>query len=117
VNWLQFNGGNLELFFALVLGLVGLAALLYSLARIRPADGPVAEYFVFLVLLVGCALGVVYARNLIVMFTLWELAALALWRLVAFYRGDEELGVAGEFRKRGFDARRAGPDPGGARHA
>ncbi|MBN2464502.1 hypothetical protein JXD38_02605, partial [candidate division WOR-3 bacterium] len=85
VNWLQFSGGSLELFFALVLGLVGLATLLYSLAKIRPADGPVAEYFVFVLILIGCALGVVYARNLLVIFALWELAALALWRLIAFH--------------------------------
>jgi formate hydrogenlyase subunit 3/multisubunit Na+/H+ antiporter MnhD subunit len=94
VNWLQFSGGNLELFLALVLGLVGLATLLYSFARIRSTDGPVAEYYLFVVLLIACALGVVYARNLIVIFALWELAALALWRLVAFYRGDDELSAA-----------------------
>jgi len=94
VNWLQFSGGKLELFFALVLGLVGLAALLYSLAKIRAGVGQVAEYLVFLVLLLASGIGVVYARNLFVMFALWELAALALWRLVAFYRGEEELGAA-----------------------
>ena len=92
VNWLQFRGGKLELFLALVLGLVGLAALLYSLVKIRA--GRVAEYFIFVVVLVASGIGVVYARNLIVIFALWELAALALWRLVAFYRGDEELSAA-----------------------
>ena len=94
VNWLQFSGGRLELFFTLVLGLVGLAALFYSLAKIRAGAGQVAEYFVFLVLLVASGIGVVYARNLLVIFAFWELAALALWRLVAFYRGEEELGAA-----------------------
>jgi formate hydrogenlyase subunit 3/multisubunit Na+/H+ antiporter MnhD subunit len=94
VNWLQFSGGRLEVFFTVVLVLVGLAALLYSLAKIRPSDGPVAEYYVFLVFLVGCAVGVVYARNLLAIFAFWELAAFALWRLVAFYRGDEELSAA-----------------------
>ena len=94
VNWLQFSGGRLELFFTLVLGMVGLAALLYSLVKIRAGAGQVAEYFVFLVLLVVSGIGVVYARNLLVIFALWELAAFALWRLVAFYRGEEELGAA-----------------------
>jgi multicomponent Na+:H+ antiporter subunit D len=94
VNWLQFSGGRLELFFTLVLGLVGLAALFYSLVKIRAGAGQVAEYFVFLVLLVASGIGVVYARNLLVIFALWELAAFALWRLVAFYRGEEELGAA-----------------------
>jgi formate hydrogenlyase subunit 3/multisubunit Na+/H+ antiporter MnhD subunit len=92
VNWLQFSGGRLELFLTLVLGLVGLAALLYSLVKIRA--GRVAEYFVFLVLLVASGIGVVYARNLLVIFAFWEIAALALWRLVAFYRGEEELAAA-----------------------
>ncbi len=92
VNWLQFRGGKLELFLALVLGLVGLAALLYSLVKIRA--GRVAEYFIFVVVLVASGIGVVYARNLIVIFALWELAALALWRLVAYHRGEEELAAA-----------------------
>jgi len=92
VNWLQFSGGGLERFLALVLGLVGLAALLYSLVKIRARR--VAEYFIFLVLLVASGIGVVYARNLLVIFAFWELAALALWRLVAFYRGEEELAAA-----------------------
>jgi formate hydrogenlyase subunit 3/multisubunit Na+/H+ antiporter MnhD subunit len=92
VNWLQFSGGKLELFLTLVLGLVGLAALLYSLVKIRTRQ--VAEYFIFLVVLVACGIGVVYARNLIVIFALWEIAALALWRLVAFYRGEEDLAAA-----------------------
>ena len=92
VNWLQFSGGKLELFLTSVLGLVGLAALLYSLVKIR--TGRVVEYFVFLVLLVASGIGVVYARNLFVIFAFWELAAFALWRLVAYYRGEEELAAA-----------------------
>jgi formate hydrogenlyase subunit 3/multisubunit Na+/H+ antiporter MnhD subunit len=92
VNWLQFSGGGLELLLTLVLGLVGLAALLYSLVKIR--TGRVVEYYVFLVLLVACGIGVTYARNLLVIFAFWELAALALWRLVAYHRGEEELAAA-----------------------
>lgn len=94
VNWLQFSGGRLELFFTLVLGLVGLATLCYSFVKIRSGAGQVAEYFVFLIILVASGIGVVYARNLLLIFALWELAAFALWRLVAFYRGEEELGAA-----------------------
>jgi multicomponent Na+:H+ antiporter subunit D len=45
-------------------------------------------------LLVACGIGVIYARNLLVIFAFWELAALALWRLVAYYRGEEELAAA-----------------------
>ncbi len=41
-----------------------------------------------------CGIGVTYARNLLVIFALWELAALALWRLVAYHRGEEELAAA-----------------------
>jgi multicomponent Na+:H+ antiporter subunit D len=94
VNWLDFGGGRLELYFACVLGLVGLATLLYSLARVRGSAGQQAEYYLFALVLVGSGLGVVYARNLLLVFALWELAAFALWRLVAFFRGDEEIGAA-----------------------
>jgi formate hydrogenlyase subunit 3/multisubunit Na+/H+ antiporter MnhD subunit len=93
-NWLDFSGGPMEAFVAGVLGLVGLAALVYSLARLRGRSSELVEYTVFLLLLVGSALGVVYARNLLVVFAMWELATFALWRLVAFFRTEDDVSAS-----------------------
>jgi formate hydrogenlyase subunit 3/multisubunit Na+/H+ antiporter MnhD subunit len=92
--WLDFAGGRLELFFALVFGFIGLMALLYSAVKIRGRGGLVVEYFVFLVLLVASAIGVVYARNLLLIFAAWELATFVIWRLVLFHRAEDDVGAA-----------------------
>ncbi len=90
-QWLRFGGGPIELFFALVFGFVGLVAVLYSLARVRAAGSRLVEYYAFLALLLASSIGLVYARNLVLVFTAWELATLALWRLVVFFRSDEDV--------------------------
>ncbi|MFO7649839.1 MAG: proton-conducting transporter membrane subunit [bacterium] len=74
--------------------LVGVLALLYSLARVRASAGQLVEYYLFLVLLTGCGIGVVFARDLLLMFVLWELTGFAIWRLVAFHRGDDSVDAA-----------------------
>ncbi len=92
--WLDFAGGTLELFFAAVFGFIGLVALLYSVVKIRGRGGLVAEYFIFLILMVASAVGVVYARNLLLIFAAWELATFVIWRLVLYYRSDDDIGAA-----------------------
>ncbi|MEO0077899.1 MAG: proton-conducting transporter membrane subunit [candidate division WOR-3 bacterium] len=88
--WLDFAGGRTELFFAAVFGLVALLALVYSLARVRGSAGQLVEYYVFVLLLVAAGLGVVYARNLLIVFACWEIATVAVWRLVAFHRRERD---------------------------
>jgi len=90
-EWLRFGGGSVELFFALVFGFVGLVAILYSAVRVRAGARRLVEYYCFLVLLLASAVGLVYARNLILAFTAWELATLSLWRLVAFFRTEDDV--------------------------
>jgi len=92
--WLDFAGGRLELFFALVFGFIGLMALLYSVVKIRGRGGLVVEYFIFLVLMVASAIAVVYARNLLLIFAAWEVATFVIWRLVLYYRADDDVGAA-----------------------
>jgi formate hydrogenlyase subunit 3/multisubunit Na+/H+ antiporter MnhD subunit len=94
-TWLDFAGGHLEAYFAIVFGFIGLMALLYSISRVRGGAGQVAEYYVFVLLLIACALGTVFARDLLLLFVMWELATFALWRLVAFYRRDDDVSAAG----------------------
>ncbi len=86
-----FQGGNQEWFLAGIFGFIGLMALLYSLVSIRRDGGMIAEYYIFLLLLVGSGFGVVFARDLLWLFVFWELATVALWRLVSYFRYREAL--------------------------
>jgi len=90
-GWFDLAGGPLHGYVAAVFGLVGVTALLYSLVRLRGRGSGLVEYTVFLLLLVGSALGVVYAQNLLLVFALWEIATFALWRLVAHFRSDDDV--------------------------
>uniref|UniRef100_A0A7V3V0D8 NADH:quinone oxidoreductase/Mrp antiporter transmembrane domain-containing protein n=1 Tax=candidate division WOR-3 bacterium TaxID=2052148 RepID=A0A7V3V0D8_UNCW3 len=88
-NWLSFGGGNLELYLALIFGFIGLMALLYSFARIKGTVREVIEYYIFVLLLILAGIALVFARNLLVIFVLWELATVAVWRLVSYLRKRE----------------------------
>jgi formate hydrogenlyase subunit 3/multisubunit Na+/H+ antiporter MnhD subunit len=83
-----FAGGNWEFFIAVVFGFIGLMVLLYSLTRIRQFP---FEFYLFLMILLGCGIGVVYARDLLLLFVFWELATVSLWRLVSYFRSDEAI--------------------------
>ncbi len=90
-GWFEFAGGPWHGYVAAVFGLVGIAALLHSLGRLRGRGSGLGEYILFLLLLVGSALGVVYAQNLLLVFALWEIATFALWRLVVYFRNDDDV--------------------------
>ncbi len=88
-NWLSFSGGSLEIFLAAVFSFIGLMALLYSITRIKGSAGQQVEYYLFLLVLVGAGIALVFARELLVIFVLWELATVSLWRLVSYFRNQE----------------------------
>lgn len=90
-SWLSFTSGRFELCFAVLFGFIGLLVLWYSLARVRGGAGQLAEYYIFLVVLVTAGLGVVFARDLLLLFVFWELATVALWRLVSYFRREESV--------------------------
>ncbi|MEN9979175.1 MAG: proton-conducting transporter membrane subunit [candidate division WOR-3 bacterium] len=88
-NWLSFGSGSVEIFLAGVFGFVGLMALLYSIARIKGLPRQQAEYYIFLLVLIAAGIALVFARELLVIFVLWELATISLWRLVSYFRNQE----------------------------
>ncbi|MGQ9708473.1 MAG: proton-conducting transporter transmembrane domain-containing protein, partial [bacterium] len=93
-SWLSFGGGHQELFLTGTFLFIGLMAFLYSLARIKGSAGQLTEYYIFLIVLVGAGLGVVFTRDLLLLFVSWELATVSLWRLVSYFR-DREAVAAG----------------------
>jgi formate hydrogenlyase subunit 3/multisubunit Na+/H+ antiporter MnhD subunit len=52
------------------------------------------EYYLMTTLMVGSLMGIAYARNLIMLYIFWEIASIATWRLVGFYRGEKETAIA-----------------------
>ncbi len=90
-SWFKFAGGRIETLVALVFGVVGLMALLYSIARLRGRGGQLVEFYVFSVVLLLAAIGVVFAQDGLLLFVFWELATVAVWRLVVYFRQGESV--------------------------
>ena len=78
---------------AVLFAFVWLVVTLYSLSYMKASQFQ-ADYYGFLLLMLGTVVGVCQTDNLLLIYVFWELAALATWRLVAFYRGDQEIGIA-----------------------
>jgi formate hydrogenlyase subunit 3/multisubunit Na+/H+ antiporter MnhD subunit len=72
---------------------IGLMSLIYALTTIRK-KGHRLEYYLMLLLIVGSGIGVALSYNLLLIFILWEISTFAIWRAVAFYRGDKHLSAA-----------------------
>ncbi len=90
-SWFKFAGDRIEMLVALVFGVVGLMAVLYSIARLRGRSGQLVEFYIFSVILLLAAIGVVFARDGLLLFVFWELATVAVWRLVVYFRQGESV--------------------------
>ncbi len=81
------------LLFAAVFGLVWLLVTIYSLYYMRWYEFQ-HEYYSFLLIMLGALVGLCLSQNLLVIYLFWEIAGIATWRLVAFYRGEKEVKFA-----------------------
>lgn len=80
-----FSADVLAVFMALVSSLVGAVIVIYSFDYVRRyAFGN--EYYCMVVLFLGAMLGLVFSRNLLLLFVFWEITAVASWRLIGFFR-------------------------------
>jgi NADH:ubiquinone oxidoreductase subunit 5 (subunit L)/multisubunit Na+/H+ antiporter MnhA subunit len=75
----------LAVFVALASGLLGALIVVYSLGYLAGAEHR-GEYDFMVVLFLGAMMGLVFARNLLVLYACWEVTAIACWRLIGFYR-------------------------------
>ena len=78
------------IFLTLLFGFIGLMSFIYALVTIKE-KGHRLEYYLMLLLLVGSGIGIALTYNLLLMFIFWEISTFAIWRAVAYYRGDQEL--------------------------
>jgi proton-translocating NADH-quinone oxidoreductase chain N len=82
------HADRLAVFMALVATSVGAIIVFYSwgyIAKYKHRD----EYYFMVVLFLGSMMGLVFARNLIVLYVFWEITAVACWRLIGFFREKE----------------------------
>ncbi len=95
LEWLSitFIGDGIGLIFALIFSLLGTVAVIYSTGYIKKAAHQ-TEYYLMTTLMVGSLMGIAFARNLILLYVFWEIASIATWRLVGFYRGKKETAIA-----------------------
>lgn len=90
---LSFLVDGISLIFALVFSFIGLIALIYSLVYMRNYENQ-KEYYFMTSLMIASLVGVSFSRNLILFYVFWEIAALATWRLVGFYREERIVWIA-----------------------
>jgi NADH:ubiquinone oxidoreductase subunit 5 (subunit L)/multisubunit Na+/H+ antiporter MnhA subunit len=75
----------LAVFMALSASLLGAVIVVYSFGYLGRAEHQ-GEYYLMVVLFLGAMMGLVYARNLVVLYGCWEITAVACWRLIGFFR-------------------------------
>lgn len=80
-----FRADMLALFMAFVSLLVGFIILIYSFDYISHY-GNRSEYYFLVVIFLGSMMGLVFSRNLLLIYLFWETTAFASWRLIGFYR-------------------------------
>ena len=81
------------IFLSVVFIFIGLMSLIYGLATVR-GKGHRLEFYLMLLLIVGSGVGVALCYNLLLIYILWEISTFAVWRAVAYYRGDREISAA-----------------------
>ncbi|MCJ7523777.1 MAG: NADH-quinone oxidoreductase subunit L [Candidatus Aminicenantes bacterium] len=78
----------LAIFMAIVSSFIGALIVIYSLGYIGHEENQ-SEYYLIVLLFIGAMMGLVFSANLIFMYLFWEIAAIACWRLIGFYRVKE----------------------------
>ncbi len=80
-----FYADTLAVFMAIASSLVGAVIVLYSFGYISHYPWR-KEYYFMVVLFLGAMMGLVFARNLLILYLFWEITAIACWRLIGFFR-------------------------------
>ena len=75
----------LSVFMAVASSFIGALIVVYSLGYIAHEENQ-NEYYFIVLLFIGAMMGLVFSANLIFMYLFWEIAAIACWRLIGFYR-------------------------------
>ena len=79
------HADRLAVLMALVSSGVGAIIVFYSWGYVAryPSRN---EYYLMVVLFLGAMMGLVFSRHLLVLYSFWEVTAIACWRLIGFFR-------------------------------
>ena len=80
----------LSVFMALISSFVSSIILFYSIGYMAHYENQ-TEYYAMVVLFLGSMMGIVYSTNLIWMYVFWEITAVCSWRLVGFFRAENDI--------------------------
>lgn len=80
----------LAVFMACISSLVSAIIVFYSFSYIDHYDNQ-NEYYLMVVLFVGSMMGLVFSQNLIWLYLFWEITAFCSWRLIGFFRGENQV--------------------------
>ncbi len=84
---------GIGLLLVVLFSFVWLLVTIYSLSYMK--DYPFQDdYYGFLLVMLGSMVGFCLSQNLLMIYLFWEVAGMATWRLVAFYRNDREIRAA-----------------------
>lgn len=89
----SFFADGISLVFAIIFSFIGLIALIYSLTYMKDYENQ-REYYFMTSLMIASLIGVSFSRNLVLFYVFWEIAAVATWKLVGFYREERILWIA-----------------------
>ena len=86
-KWINFSltMDALAVFMAFTSSLIATLIAIYSLGYIEHTEDE-PEYYFIVTLFLGGMMGLVFSTNLIFLYLFWEIAALACWRLIGYYR-------------------------------
>ncbi|MBP7087982.1 MAG: NADH-quinone oxidoreductase subunit L [Candidatus Omnitrophica bacterium] len=88
-----FQADRLAIFMAYVSGFVSMLILIYSIGYTRGYSHKI-EFFSFVMLFLAAMAGLIFSRNLLLMYIFWEITAFCSWRLIGFYRNERDLWCA-----------------------
>jgi len=83
----------LSIFMAIVSSSIGALIVVYSIGYVSHDDNQ-NEYYLMVLLFIGAMMGLVFSANLIYLYLFWEIAAIACWRLIGFYRKPKHILMA-----------------------
>ncbi len=95
VEWfnLSFTADGLAVFMAIVSSLVAFVISIYAAQYMKDYPNKGTFYF-WMVVFVGAMMGLIYSANLVLIYVFWEITAVSSWRLIGFYRGEEDVKAA-----------------------
>lgn len=89
-TWISFTVDSLAVFMAIASSAISAIIIFYSFGYMReyPYQN---EYYSMVTLFLGSMMGIIFSSNLILLFIFWELTAIVSWRLIGFFRKENDM--------------------------